>query len=90
MKQELYPCPCCGYLTLPEQADGTYEICPICFWEDDGVQLNNPNYEGGANAVSLRQAQRNFSEFGASERRFGRNVRQPTGDDVRDSNWKPL
>ena len=90
MIQKLYPCPCCGYLTLPEEADGTYEICPICFWEDDGVQLNDPDYEGGANTVSLKQAQRNFLEFGASEKRFVRKVLQSTGDDVRDSNWKPL
>ena len=90
MKQELYPCPCCGYLTLSQEADGTYELCPICFWEDDGVQLDDPDYEGGANTVSLKQAQRNFLEFGASEKRFVRNVRQPTGDDVRAVNWKPL
>lgn len=90
MKKQLYPCPCCGYLTLPQEAGGTYELCPICFWEDDGVQLDDPNYEGGSNVVSLRQAQTNFLEFGASERRFVHNVRQPTGDDLRDSNWKPL
>ena len=27
-------CPCCGSLTLP--AGGQYELCPVCFWEDDG------------------------------------------------------
>lgn len=26
-------CPCCGYLTLVER--GGYDICPVCFWEDD-------------------------------------------------------
>ncbi|MFG1660373.1 CPCC family cysteine-rich protein [Micromonospora chersina] len=29
-----YACPCCGYLTLDER--GGSEICPVCFWEDDG------------------------------------------------------
>jgi len=34
MEQPLpYSCPCCGYLTLPER--GAYDICPVCFWEDD-------------------------------------------------------
>jgi hypothetical protein len=27
-------CPCCGYRTLSER--GGYEICSVCFWEDDG------------------------------------------------------
>jgi hypothetical protein len=29
-----YPCPCCGFVTLSERS--VYEICPVCFWEDDG------------------------------------------------------
>ena len=28
-----YPCPCCGFITLPER--GGDDICPVCFWEDD-------------------------------------------------------
>jgi len=28
-----YACPCCGCLTLDER--GEYDICPVCFWEDD-------------------------------------------------------
>lgn len=28
-----YACPCCGCLTLDER--GGYDICPVCFWEDD-------------------------------------------------------
>ena len=34
-QNSLFPCPCCGYKTLSESASGTYEICEICFWEDD-------------------------------------------------------
>ena len=30
----LYPCPCCRYKTLAER--GGFDICPVCFWEDDG------------------------------------------------------
>ena len=30
----MYRCPCCGYKTLPER--GGFELCPVCFWEDDG------------------------------------------------------
>lgn len=27
-------CPCCGYRTIKERC--SYEICPVCYWEDDG------------------------------------------------------
>ena len=55
-----YKCPCCGFYTLNEKADNTFQICPVCYWEDDGVQLHEPDYEGGANNVSLMQAKENF------------------------------
>jgi hypothetical protein len=72
-----YPCPCCGYLTLREAPTGTYEICKVCFWEDDGVQFDDLDSEGGANRVSLNQARRNFCEHGVSEPRFAGYVRPP-------------
>lgn len=62
-----YTCPCMGYKTLDEEPTDTYEICNICFWEDDGVQYRDPYYEGGANEISLRQAQQNFIKFGPCE-----------------------
>lgn len=72
-----YPCPCCGYLTLVEPPTGTYDICAVCFWEDDTVQFRDPDSEGGANAVSLNQARENFRAHGVSEIRFRSNVRPP-------------
>jgi hypothetical protein len=85
-----YTCPCCGYKTLDEEPPGTYEICPICFWEDDSVQFNDPDYTGGANNVSLKVAQNNYIKFGATEQRFKRNVRVPNKDDEKDLKWRPL
>ena len=85
-----YPCPCCGYETLPEKPPGTFNICAICFWEDDGYQFDNPDFEGGANHPSLRQAQKNFLDFGAIESRLIEYVRKPTEKDVRDPHWEPL
>lgn len=87
---ELYTCPCCGYKTLDEKPPGTYDICEICFWEDDGIQFDNPDYKGGANHVSLREAQKNFLEFGACEKEMIKFVRKPNEDDVKDKNWKML
>ncbi len=91
MDQNLYPCPCCGYHTLTAQPPETYLICPICCWEDDG---NICGLFGDrisqSNQVSLRQAQRNFMEFGACEAEWLDWVRSPTPEDFRDPNWQPL
>lgn len=47
-----YTCSCCGYRTLEEEP-GTYEICSICYWENDEVQFNDPDFEGGANEAVI-------------------------------------
>lgn len=62
MKKEKYSCRCCGNLTLDERSSGTFEICSICFWEDDNIQFLNPNYEGGANDISLNNAKENYKK----------------------------
>jgi hypothetical protein len=68
----LYPCPCCGKPTLPER--GHYEVCSNCDWEDDPIQEDMPDREGGANAVSLNQARKNYAEFGVSDPSLPRRV----------------
>ncbi len=72
-----HSCPCCEHRTLDEAPPGTYAICPVCFWEDDPLQFGKPDYEGGANRVSLRQARENYERFNVSELRFKNNVRAP-------------
>ena len=53
-------CPCCGYATL--DARGEYEICTICWWEDDGQDNADANVvRGGPNSnISLTRARINF------------------------------
>jgi hypothetical protein len=77
-----YLCPCCGYKTLEER--GSYEICPVCFWEDDGQADHDADeVRGGPNAnLSLTQARRNFREFGACDRRSLEHVRKPTPEEM--------
>lgn len=36
---------------------GSYDICSICRWEDDHVQLEFPALRGGANKGSLKEYQ---------------------------------
>lgn len=55
-----YRCPCCENFTLSEQPPGTYEICPVCGWEDDAVQFYDMDYAGGANEISLNQAKKRY------------------------------
>jgi hypothetical protein len=83
-----YYCPCCGYETLIEEPPGTYNICKICFWEDDPIQFDEPTYEGGANRVSLIQGQKNFEKYGACEKDMVKNVTRPTKKDKRNPEWK--
>ena len=85
-----YTCPCCGYQSLLNPPPGTFDVCPICFWEDDNFQFEDPELAGGANQVSLRAAQANFQEFGASSLHLERRVRQPKSDEVKDLLWRPL
>ena len=77
-----FACPCCGYLTLNEEPPGTYEICPVCFWEDDSVQYEQPFFEGGANSVSLTEARRNYLEFGAIKQEFIDQIRKPLPEEI--------
>jgi hypothetical protein len=59
-----YACSCCGYLTLEEPQRGNYAICPVCFWEDDPVQLEDADFKGGANVPSLSEARETFAAIG--------------------------
>ncbi len=77
-----YKCHCCGYYTLEEKPNGSYEICPVCFWEDDPIQLYEPNLAAGANPVSLLQARDNFLEYGACEKEMISHTRKPNTDEL--------
>jgi Cysteine-rich CPCC len=72
-----YRCPCCGFLTLDER--GTYDICAVCFWEDDGQDDGDAAVvRGGPNGnLSLAQARRNFVAFGANREQDLPHVRAP-------------
>ncbi len=53
-------CPCCGYDTVLERK--CYDVCPICWWEDDGQDNQDADEVwGGPNSdLSLSQARKNF------------------------------
>ena len=84
-----FPCACCGY-RVNKLPPGYHEKCPICGWEDDLTQLRFVEMPGSSNRVSLRDAQLNFIENGASENRSQHEVRRPFNDDPRDDEWRPI
>ena len=55
-----YKCPCCGKKTLTSER--MFEICPVCGWEDDNIQFENPDFRGGANFFSLTEYRKGFLE----------------------------
>lgn len=73
----LFRCPCCGYRTL--NSPEAMELCPVCWWEDDGQE------DGDAAEVrltvngmlSLTEARAHFLECGAAHPRFLPFVRRP-------------
>jgi hypothetical protein len=75
-------CPCCCYRTRADP--GSYCICPICFWEDDGQ--DEPEADkvwGGPNGdVSLTQGRQNFIRYGAAEHRTVSAVRAPRHEEL--------
>lgn len=75
-------CECCGHRTLLDLCPGSYEICPVCFWEDDLIQARDPDFAGGANRPSLSEARRNYEMIGACEERALPHVRRPADDEV--------
>ena len=76
MRHNGYRCPCCGNYTLWERRYN-YEICPVCFWEDDVVPV-----AGGANGISLREAQENYRKMGAMDEASLGSVRKPTPEEL--------
>ena len=81
MSQKKYPCTCCGCYTLTESG-GSYEICPVCFWEDDALQNRDPSYTGGANHLSLHESRKNYRKIGACEEQFLQHVRKPLPEEM--------
>lgn len=67
-------CPCCGYATLGER--GGWDICRICWWEDDGQDNHNATVvvSGPNSNISLARARLNFILHG---------IFHPSRDDLR-------
>lgn len=56
-EQEKFPCPICGTRYLEEQF-GSFEICPVCGWEEDGYQQRHPDETGPNKHWTLNEAKK--------------------------------
>lgn len=73
------PCHCCDCLTICER--GRYEICPVCFWEDDPDQT--PEFdEGGANNLGLNDGRKNYRRIDACRPEMLPHVRPPRPEEL--------
>ena len=79
--EKTFKCPCCRYKTLDSR--GGFEICPVCFWEDDGQDDHDADeVRGGPNStLSLIQAREAYKRIGAIEERLLAHVRAPLPDE---------
>jgi len=53
-------CPVCGERNFEE--DNNFEVCDVCGWENDGVQLDDPDFRGGANEKSLNERRAQWAQ----------------------------
>jgi hypothetical protein len=81
-RQQSYRCPCCHYRTLHER--GGFEICPVCYWEDDGQDdVGADTVRGGPNgSLSLTLAGENYSKYGVYDPKYIEHVRPPRSPEM--------
>jgi len=65
VREGRFQCPCCDFYVFQQR--GRHDTCPVCWWEDDGSDLDAPDAVSPANHISLREARANFARFGAAD-----------------------
>ncbi len=65
LPQGNHQCPCCDYFSLHRR--GSYDVCPVCYWEDDGLGLGDMDVVSAPNHITLRQARESFRRCGAAD-----------------------
>lgn len=76
-KHGKFQCPCCASFTLDEV--GSYDICPVCFWEDDGT---TNEHAFSPNGITLEEGRANYKEFGANSLKDAKHTRYPLDEEL--------
>lgn len=80
MTSPLLPCPVCGFFMFSDSY-GSYELCTVCDWEDDALQLANP-LSGGANEPLADCQEQLLRRIPLEVRELNEHRRSP--------HWRPL
>lgn len=81
-----HKCKCCGYYTLiGTEEDISWDICPVCFWEND-VFEDNPEIYSGANHETLAQGRENYKKYLACAPQNVNSVRLPRPQELPENN----
>lgn len=81
-------CPCCGYYTqlVEHEDEPLFEICEVCFWQYDRTAHDRPCVAGGANNISLKDARKNYKQFGVCTPGYERHSREPLEEELPENN----
>jgi hypothetical protein len=69
---------------------GDYDLCPVCFWEDDGMHEDDAASMAGPNGMTLAEGQRLYRRYGTSALHALGQVRPPAPSEPRDPDWRPV
>ncbi|MDB5345215.1 MAG: hypothetical protein JWP89_3592 [Schlesneria sp.] len=81
-----WTCFICGHKTLDSRCD--WDICPVCFWEDDTYVDENQDESSPANGdMRVSEAQANYIVHGCCCLAVLSHVRAPKRDEALDPDW---
>ncbi len=84
-----WTCFICGHQTLDSRCD--WDICPVCFWEDDTWVDGNQDESSPANGgLRVSEAQANYLVHRCCCLAMISHVRAPRPDEELDPDWVPL
>ena len=78
-----YPCPCCGYLTLPVPKEHAIAyICPGCYWENDVFIVRDDEPSDENHGMTLKEGMENYKKTGACSKDRLIYVRKPKPEEI--------